>query len=357
MTPFEDVMARRLDPASRAPLAVALSGGGDSLALLHLTVDWARPAGRPVLALTVDHGLTPQSPRWTAEAGVKAVALGADWRGLTWEGPKPATGLQAKARAARHALLAEAAREAGAKVLLMGHTRDDVLEGDLMRAADTPGLGRLRDWSPSPAWPEGRGVFVLRPLLAVSRNALRDDLSMRGADWFEDPANADSRFARVRARIALNTAHPGGSRDPETAARALSEDPDLKWVSAAAEAKTWVPASAGMSDVSWSPGGALVPRASISAANLPPLLLSVSGRTTPPRSAEVERLMQAIHDSLVATLAGCRVDARGEMVRVARATPRRGEVERPHEPVQWMRYRFEAACGLYPDETSIPMVA
>ena len=133
MTPFDDAMRRRLAPGSAAPLAVALSGGGDSLALLHLTMDWAERRGRPVVAFTVDHGLNADSPSWTRAAGDAARAVGADWRALRWEGPKPTSGVQARARAARHALLAEAARDAGARVLLMGHTADDIAEGEVMQ--------------------------------------------------------------------------------------------------------------------------------------------------------------------------------------------------------------------------------
>ena len=99
-------------------------------------------------------------------------------------------------------------------MILFGHTADDMAEAALMRATDAPDLGTLREWAPSPAWPEGRGVFLLRPLLGVTRTALRAWLAARRLDWLEDPANGDQRFARSRARIALSTAHPGESRDP-----------------------------------------------------------------------------------------------------------------------------------------------
>jgi tRNA(Ile)-lysidine synthase len=75
-----------------------------------------------VVSLTVDHQLQPASAAWTADAVAKARALGAEARALAWTGDKPATGLSAAARAARHALLADAARAAGARVLLLGHT-------------------------------------------------------------------------------------------------------------------------------------------------------------------------------------------------------------------------------------------
>jgi tRNA(Ile)-lysidine synthase len=207
-----DVLDRRLSASSRRPLAVALSGGGDSLALALIAARWARDVGRPLLVLTLDHGLQTQSHAWTQACGATAQRLGASFRGLAWEGRKPTAGLPAAARAARHALLADAAREAGARVLLMGHTADDTLEAQAMRAAGatTPGP---REWSPSPAWPQGRDLFLLRPLLGVRRVALRDWLAARGERWIDDPANDDLRYARVRARKAGVDGEPTAADD------------------------------------------------------------------------------------------------------------------------------------------------
>lgn len=182
------------------PVAIALSGGGDSLALLAMATDWARIARRRVLAITVDHGLNPDSARWNHFCEAEARRLGADWTLRHWEGNKPSTGLPAAARRVRHALIADAARAAGARVILFGHTADDIVEGDWMRERGST-LGRLREWSPSPAWPEGRGLMLLRPLLSERRGALRDYLRARGAGWIDDPGNA--RFERGRARQAL----------------------------------------------------------------------------------------------------------------------------------------------------------
>ena len=87
----------RLSPDADLPVALALSGGGDSMALLHLAADWCARRGRRLLALTVDHRLHPDSAAWTAFAGEAARAVGADCRALSWEGPKPSTGLPAAA--------------------------------------------------------------------------------------------------------------------------------------------------------------------------------------------------------------------------------------------------------------------
>lgn len=199
----------RLEHDVDRPIALALSGGGDSLALLDLAAAWARVRRRHLLALTVDHGLNPDSPDWSRRAQAAACAAGADWRELCWRGPRPATGLPAAARQARHRLLAEAARAAGARVILTGHTADDAAEGDWMRAEGST-LGTLRACSPSPVWPEGRGLMLLRPLLDHRRQDLRDHLTARGLTWIEDPANVDDRFLRSRARAALaGTDRPG----------------------------------------------------------------------------------------------------------------------------------------------------
>ncbi len=206
---FPDVYAaldRRLNTFTAAPLAIALSGGGDSMALLYVAKAWADRRGRRLLALTVDHGLNADSPAWTAFAGAAARRIGVEWRALSWTGEKPAAGLPAAARAARHRLLAEAARDVGAAVVLLAHNADDVAEGDAMRAGAAPTLGRLRDWSPSPIWPEGRDIFLCRPMLGVRRAALRHWLRAQRRDWLNDPANDDPRFARARIRQALAAA-------------------------------------------------------------------------------------------------------------------------------------------------------
>lgn len=195
----------RLDADARSPLAVALSGGGDSLALALMAAQWAREHSRALMVLTVDHGLNPDSRVWTRACGETAHRIGAGFQVLQWGGPHPSSGLPAAARRARHRLLAQAARDAGARVVLMGHTLDDVAEARAMRIAGST-TPSPREWAPSPAWPEGRDVFLLRPLLGIGRQSLRDWLSARGETWIEDPANTDPSFARSRARVALSAA-------------------------------------------------------------------------------------------------------------------------------------------------------
>jgi len=191
--------------AHEGALALALSGGGDSMALLAL-VRWCAPE-RPLHALIVDHGLRPGSERVAAEAAAAARALGASPQVLTleWPGGAP-SGAQALARRARYGALADATRARGCALLLVAHTADDQLETARLRedAASGPyGLAGMAEIAPAPVWPQGRGIRVARPLLGVRRTALRDWLSSQGVGWIEDPANVDPRFARVRARSEL----------------------------------------------------------------------------------------------------------------------------------------------------------
>lgn len=286
------------------PVALALSGGGDSIALLRLAAAWAGERGRSLLALTVDHGLNPRSGDWTRFARDAARAAGADWRGLVWDGDKPTTGLTAAARSARHRLLAEAARAAGARVILFAHTADDVAEADLMRTEGST-LGRVRAWSPSPVWPEGRGLMLLRPLLNERRETLRAWLASQGADWIEDPANSDPRFGRSRARRALAAAAPHDGGGGETA----------------------VAAPAGRGGISARADGTILMSREVTSRGLAAVLVCVGGGETPPRGDRLARLTQRLRarENFTATLCGTRIEAAGETVV---ATREAGELAR-----------------------------
>ncbi|CAN7205576.1 MULTISPECIES: tRNA lysidine(34) synthetase TilS [unclassified Phenylobacterium] len=286
-TVVRTVLDRRLAAGSVAPLAVALSGGGDSRALALMAADWAQVHGRRVAILTVDHGLNPDSAAWSAACAALAARLGASFHPLAWTGDKPAQGLPAAARAARHRLLADAARAIGARVILMGHTASDLAEAAAMRA-DGSSTPSPRDWAPSPAWPEGRGVFLLRPMLAASRAQVREWLSEQGETWIDDPANDDPRFARARARLA----------EPPAAAPPAALEPALAELAAAAQVD-----SAGVIDL---PSARLPERLVAAAA------LCAAGTTRPPRADRLARVMEhlAMPEPFIATLAGARIQAK-----------------------------------------------
>ena len=184
------------------PLCLGLSGGSDSLALLRLLTDYVRNRGGRVHALCVDHGLQAAGADWAKQAAQWARDHGASAEILRWGGPYPDRGVPKAARLARHRLLAEATRRAGGQALVLAHTRDDQIEGARMRQDGVP-LGQLWPLSPSPVWPEGRDVVLIRPLLGVSRLALQALLRAKGLDWITDPANSNPAYHRARTRLIL----------------------------------------------------------------------------------------------------------------------------------------------------------
>jgi tRNA(Ile)-lysidine synthase len=289
--------------------------------------------------LTVDHGLNPDSRNWARAVAEAAERLGRPSEVLRWTGEKPATSLPAAARAARHALLAEAARGLGARVLLMGHTADDVLEGEAMRDEGST-LGRLREWAPSPAWPEGRGVFVLRPLLRLRRAELRKWLGARGVSWVEDPANADPRFARSRARAALaaegKSLGPGFRRD--------EREGETAGLASRAEADRFGVLRIARRDLQLASEGTAV-------RFLGAWLLCAAGGSRPPRGRRLERLAARLsgEEGFTATLAGARVQA-DETVTIGRDAGERARgglrpvAVEPGRPAVWDG-RFEVTSA------------
>lgn len=178
-------------------LIVAVSGGPDSIALLALLAEWAGP-GRPrLLAVTVDHGLRPEAAQEASMVGGLCAELGVEHRTRGWQGSKPRSGLQEKARAARYALLADEARAFGATAIVTAHTADDQAETLLMRMAAGSGLAGLAGMAPRSAV---NGIGLARPLLGTAKAQLVATCQARGLSFARDPSNDDPRFTRIRWR-------------------------------------------------------------------------------------------------------------------------------------------------------------
>ncbi|RCW85022.1 tRNA lysidine(34) synthetase TilS [Paracoccus lutimaris] len=182
-------------------LGIALSGGGDSTALMHLAHGWARERGRVLMAATVDHGLRPGSDAEARQAGLDAQGLGIAHETLLWrrEGER-AGNLMAAARAARLWLLSDWAHRHGLDAVLLGHTRDDQAETLMMRLNRGAGVDGLAAMAPRR---EAFGLSWLRPMLDLSRADLRQWLAARGIGWVDDPSNQNADYERIRARKAL----------------------------------------------------------------------------------------------------------------------------------------------------------
>jgi len=193
-----------LAPFKRAVLAV--SGGPDSMALMLLAARWVASGRAPsTLALdvaTVDHGLRSSSSReadWVAE---RAKALGFTHTTLVWGGDKPSSGVQARAREARYALLAAHASAHAPAAIVTAHTADDQAETLLMRLGRGSGLDGLSGMTPSRRLLPDGSVRLVRPLLGLAKADLTNVLTQAGSGWLDDPSNERLDFERVRIRAA-----------------------------------------------------------------------------------------------------------------------------------------------------------
>jgi len=344
--------AARIAPLHRAgPLALAVSGGSDSMALMTLTADWAAARDVALLILTVDHGLREGAAEDAAFVEAKARGLGLPVQRLEWLGEKPATGVQAAAREARYRLMSEACREAGIGTLALAHTMDDQAETVLMRLARGAGVDGL---SAMAAETDLHGLRLIRPLLDVSRAGLRATLSARGHDWRDDPTNEDASYERVRARSALKALSPlGVSVDAlaRTAARMgeAREALDAAAADLAHAAAVFDP----MGYVRLAPDAiAAAPRETalrlVSAA-----IRWVSGAAYAPGREELARVcdwIAAAPKEGGRTLHGCQFDARAEGVTISREPAAATEVTKAATGANWDG-RFQ--CRANADEEAV----
>jgi tRNA(Ile)-lysidine synthase len=291
-------------------IGIALSGGGDSTALLHL----ALAAGFRVEAVTVDHRLRSESAAEAAGVAAACAGLGVPHVVQVWAHGAVTGNLMDAARRARMRLILDWAQGRGIGHVALGHTRDDQAETLLMglaRQAGIAGLSGMRR-----RWSEG-GVTLHRPLLDAGREELRDWLRAAGIGWVDDPTNDDPRFSRIKARNALVALAPLGitAEGLATVAAHLAEAQEALAVQVRGAALACVRPVAGALKI----GAGLwdlpaeVRRQVILAA-----LHWLAGAEHAPRSAEVERLMAAMAAGRDATLAGCR-SRNGWLLREARA--------------------------------------
>ena len=222
-TPISAAEAATLfdDLHSAQALVIAVSGGPDSTALLVLAARWraARKQGPALLAVTVDHGLRPESAREARAVKRLAGKLGIRHRTLRWTGSKPTTALQEEARHVRYQLLAAAARGAGAPCVLTAHTLDDQAETVLLRMARGSGLSGLGAMARQTLLPitglhtsgatgkktdkktdKKTAIVLVRPLLDLPKARLIATLAAMGISFVDDPSNRDPRFTRPRLR-------------------------------------------------------------------------------------------------------------------------------------------------------------
>lgn len=305
------------DPAKTTSVALAVSGGSDSMALLRLAVLARADLFRSValVAFTVDHGLREGAAAEAAQVAHWCAAHDIWHETLRWHGGKPATGLQAAARRARYDLMTDRCAATGCRLLLTAHTADDQAETVAMRMARTDSAKSLAGIWPTMTW---NGITVCRPLLQARREALRAFLRDTGQSWIEDPSNDDMRFERVRLRKSGKAADV-----PLLTARA--EAALAEAMAQSAEASGWLESHGRLSRY----GHVEFGRASLSARPvavqceiLAGLLRMVGGK--PPLRAKLRGLVAQLRDEgpFRCTLGGALIAARKQMVVICREAGR-----------------------------------
>ena len=316
-------LAALFKPLAEAPrVAVAVSGGADSLALLDCIDRWRKAPGRPdVVVLTVDHRLRPDSGGAAATVKAIAEARGIPARILVRDGPQPVSGIEAAARSARYRLLIDACRKEGVSHLAVAHHGDDVAETFLMRLKHGSGVFGLA--AMRPVLSVG-GVVLVRPFLGVSRARLRATTAAAGLTPIDDPMNRDPRFARTAARRLLAT----GDVDPALLSSLAARFADLA-DAIDARASAFIAASVAVDGfaVAWLDAERFTEAPEeVRARVLVRLLIAVGGADYPPRTDRLTALQSALLGTagggLKRTLADTVIERRGSRIAFYRESGR-----------------------------------
>lgn len=300
---------------SPGPVGVAVSGGSDSMALLHLMQDWAQNSGVILHAATVDHGLRPEAANEAKQVAKICAGLGVGHETLRWTDWDGKGNLQDQARQARYGLMAGWAGRLGISAIALGHTMDDQAETFLLRLARGSGVDGLSGMA---AFHKKNGVNWLRPVLGLGRQQLREYLRGRDIGWVEDASNQDTRFDRVKARNILKLLTPLGidtARLVSTAAALQSARSALDCQTQEA-ARNLVAVQGG--DLVFAPDGFMALHPDIGARLLSQALRWVSSAKYPPRRAALQDLQMKIQAAKSSTLQGCRIVVKKSEIRITR---------------------------------------
>jgi tRNA(Ile)-lysidine synthase len=199
-----------------APLAIACSGGRDSMVLLHLAAAYGRDHGVPLLVLHVHHGLSSSADAWLDHCAAASATIGARFDARRVEVTHTGAGTEAAARKLRYAALGAMCHAHGATLMLTAHHLDDQAETvllQLLRGSGTAGLSGMDAANAAPNLLGNPALVMARPLLQHSRAELARYAATNALAWVEDESNADPRFARNALRHevmpALEQSFPG----------------------------------------------------------------------------------------------------------------------------------------------------
>ena len=324
--------------STQTDVALAVSGGPDSMALLLLVDRWrrarlARGQHAPELTIfTIDHGLRKAAADECQFVQDKAIELGYEAEILQWDGEAPSTRIQEMAREIRYQLLAGACHLRGIKTLMTAHHLDDQAETVLMRLARGSGVDGLCAMAPQS---RRYGLRLLRPLLEFEKSELLRELGVHDWKYVSDPSNKDPRFERVRLRERVSELKKLGltskmigltARRLRRAKTALNETSDQFLVDHAFVSDY---GTAHMDQLAlFDAPDEIAIRA------LSKVLRMCGGSQEVPNMARLEKLTVRLKEdfSTNRTLAGCRLIAKGDFWLIAREAGRIVELEKPIMP-------------------------
>jgi tRNA(Ile)-lysidine synthase len=293
-------------------IGIAVSGGSDSLALLHAARAWNTPA---LEAVTVDHGLRPEAAEEAAYVADICRELGVPHTVLRWEGWDGKGNLQDQARQNRYALIAGWATTRRLPSVALGHTMDDQAETVLLRLAREAGVEGLASMR---LVFERDGARFDRPLLFDRRADLRAYLEARSVRWIEDPSNEDESYGRVRARKALDVLGPLGIGTEELfrVALQLRDASDALGQTASDFARAKVKSAGG--DLVFDRTALRRLPVEIARRLVGHGLMFVASAGYPPRREPLEAVMDLLRRTGTVTLHGCLVAVSDMTLRIAR---------------------------------------
>ncbi len=269
---------------------------------MHLLHDIAQTEQVDLFISTVDHGLRPESKAEASAVAEQAAKMGIPHETLLWRGWDGTGNLQDQARQARYRLLTDWAKRNGIPAIALGHTADDQAETILMRLGRAAGVSGL---SGMPYARDHNGVTLLRPMLGITRQSLRNYLLGLGQGWIEDPSNHDQKFDRIKAREALAGLGALGVSAQSLArvAENLAQAREALALYTQESARKCATVDGG--DVCIHRNGFRLLPLEIQRRLVVGIIAWIAGQGYPPRGAAVDQAVTAVAEGQTLTLAGC----------------------------------------------------
>lgn len=289
-------------------IAVAVSGGADSVALLHLLAEWSKVEKLDVTVFSVDHNLRPESKDEIAYVKSLADKNGFHFIPLSWSAEGKTSGIQARARNGRYNLMQEHCKKLNISLLLTAHHFDDMLETYLIKKSKKASVLAL---APNITY-FIQNLWIVRPLFNITKQELVDYLVQNNIHWFEDASNKSDKYERNRVRKVLeklNTKEKEGLIDEYNLVVNKAKELGAILIGAFAEAVSIY--NYGFAKIDLSKFNEFDEEIRIYLLNY--VLTVISGKTIVPRYRNLSKVINAIADNKfkVCTLSYCNLVSKG----------------------------------------------